>query len=145
MVTLAPPVDLASTAQAAPTATLPEDAPTLQPTENPTGFREGVPPPLQMDLLPGWQAAHILVNIDTAYLQGELPVSLYQGPLSNGAVGTLWLIWAFPNIITELDNQPDLYRDALQLLRGWSLTRKAAPLASIPPRVASIRLADWRR
>lgn len=110
--------DLAGTAQAAPTATLVLASAT--PTLTQTGvavLKIGEPPPLKITLPEGWQAAHILVPINSAYLQGELPVSVYQGNLSGDAKGTLWIIWGFPNV-TSPTGEINLYGDGVQLLRG---------------------------
>ena len=110
--------DLAVTAQNAPTAT---DIPaTDTPTPRPTGvaaLTEGEAPPLQIELLPGWQAVHVLVPLNTAFLQGDLPVSIYQGPLEGDMTGTMWIVWGFPNV-TSPTGELNLYGDGVQLLRG---------------------------
>lgn len=109
--------DLASTSQAAPTATdFPVD-PSV-PTMTPAPFQRGEAPPLQITLPDGWEAAHALVNLNTAYIQGNLPVSLYTGPLENGATGTIWLIWGYPNVTDPISQQINPYADGVQLLRG---------------------------
>ncbi len=115
---------LVATVRAAPTATvLPEDpvdgAESAEATGTP-GPVQGELPPLSITLPEGWQQAHALVPINTAYLQGALPVSLYQGPLSDGVQGSLWLIYGFPNV-TSPSGEINLLGDGVQLLRGLVL------------------------
>jgi hypothetical protein len=50
-------------------------------------------------------------------LEGELPTSIYRGPLSDGSTGTLWLLWGFPNLMSPT-GVINLYADAVQLLRS---------------------------
>jgi hypothetical protein len=111
--------DLASTALAAPTATdFPEYAsPTALPT--PTGeIKLGVPPPLEMDLPEGWKSLDVLVPINSIYIQGDLPVSIYEGELGDGVKGTIWIVWGFPNV-TSPSGEINLYGDGVQLLRSF--------------------------
>ena len=77
----------------------------------------GTPPPLTLDLPPGWQAAHILLPFRTPVTVSEVPMSLYEGALPGGASGHLFLFWGFPNV-TGPSGEIDLWTDALQILRG---------------------------
>jgi hypothetical protein len=64
-----------------------------------------------------WQAAHVLVTVNSLYMQGDLPVSIYQGRLGTDVLGTLWVIWGFPNVTTP-SGELNPYADGVQLLRG---------------------------
>lgn len=110
--------DLASTALQAPTATEILPSPTITPSLTPEVlFTVGIAPPLTIDIPEGWQVAHLALPINNAYIQGNLPFSVYRGPLPSGGTGTIWLIWAFPNI-TSPSGQLNLYADGVQLLRS---------------------------
>jgi hypothetical protein len=109
--------DLATLALGAPTAT--EIAPSPTPSPSATSdlvIAVGVPPPLTLSIPQDWQVAHLALPIDNAYIQGNLPFSIYRGPLPSGGTGTLWLIWGFPNI-TSPSGAINLYADGVQLLR----------------------------
>jgi len=109
------PTEPAPTSTARPTsaAIVPDDAAT--PTE--ARIFPGTPPPLSLDLPAGWEAAHILLPFRTPVSVSEVPLSLYEGPLSGGATGHLYLFWGFPNV-TGPSGEIDLWTDALQILRG---------------------------
>jgi hypothetical protein len=107
--------DLASTSQLAPTATDIIPTPT-GPTPIPE-LQPGFAPPLAVTLPEGWRTAHILVPMNTVYFRGELPISIYRGPLGSDVVGTLWIAWGFPNV-TSPTGSVNLYGDGVQLLRG---------------------------
>lgn len=77
----------------------------------------GTPPPLTLELPPGWQAAHILLPFRTPVTVREVPMSLYEGTLPGGASGHLYLFWGFPNVTTP-SGEVNLWTDALQILRG---------------------------
>jgi hypothetical protein len=110
--------DLASTSEFAPTATDVILTPTGLPTQTPIPeLLPGSPPPLSITLPQGWQTAHILVPLNSVYFQGELPISIYRGPLGSDVVGTLWIAWGFPNV-TSPTGSVNLYGDGVQLLRG---------------------------
>ncbi|MFP4323472.1 MAG: hypothetical protein ACLFTK_13555 [Anaerolineales bacterium] len=107
------------TARAAATATPLEEPTPDGPTPTP-GPAQGEPPPLSIDLPAGWQQAHFVVPITTSYLQGALPISLYQGLLPGNSVGSIWLVYGFPNV-TSPSGEINLLGDGVQLLRGLLL------------------------
>lgn len=119
-----PSPNLAGTAQAAPTAT---DIPQTMAVETAAveasvtpepQIERGVPPPFRITLPPGWGEAHVFVPISSEYLQGTLPVSLYQGPLEGDTFGFIWVVWSFPTLVDLGNGELSLYADGLQLLRG---------------------------
>lgn len=131
-ITPSPSPDLAGTAQSAPTATdivsnesatqevndaATEESGTPEPTAIPQ-IEPGVPPPFTMTLPEGWGEAHMLVPISSVYLQGTLPVSLYQGNFADGTFGFIWVVWGFPNVTSPGSTDLNLYADGLQLMRG---------------------------
>lgn len=131
LITATPTPDLAGTSQAAPTATeivsavitesvtpqitAESGTPTITPIPE---IEAGVPPPFTMTLPEDWGEAHFLVPIRSSYLQGTLPVSLYQGNFSDGTFGFIWVVWGFPNVTTPGTEDLNLYADGLQILRG---------------------------
>lgn len=123
--TITPTIDLAATVQNAPTATTvplgEEETPDTAVTEiadvPAVDIQEGVPPPLEFTLPDGWQQGHVLVPLNNAFMEGNLPISIYEGDLSNGVRGFMWIFWGFPNVIV-FDGDFNLYGDGVQLLRG---------------------------
>jgi hypothetical protein len=118
--------DLAGTAQAAPTATdLPitatatseSTAEAPEPTSEPQ-IERGVPPPFTLELPEGWGAAHVFVPVSSEFVQGTLPVSLYQGTLTGGGEGFIWVVWSFPTLVDLGSGELSLYADGVQILRG---------------------------
>ena len=110
--------DLASTSQLAATATDVPVTPAGTPSETPIpALLPGTAPPLSLTLPEGWQTAHVAVPLNTIYFVGELPISLYRGPLDGGVQGRMWIIWGFPNVTSPTGNI-NLYGDGVQLLRG---------------------------
>jgi hypothetical protein len=128
--TLAPTETLASSElTATPEATrtpLPTLTPIVQPiaaTVDPNAptaippFLPGVPPPLTLTLPEGWQGGDFLISYQGVDAMRDQPLSIYSGPLPNGARGYIYLFWAFPNVLTP-SGEYNLWGDALQLLRG---------------------------
>lgn len=83
---------------------------------------EQVAPPLNITLPEGWLYAHdalVLQDIDGIR---AVPFAFYQGPVTGG-VGTIVLLWGFPNLVRGADAppggaiQPDVWIDATRLLR----------------------------
>lgn len=119
-----PSPNLAGTAQAAPTATdIPQtmavETAAVEASATPEPqIERGVPPPFRITLPPGWGEAHVFVPISSEYLQGTLPVSLYQGQLEGDTFGFIWVVWSFPTLVDLGSGELSLYADGLQLLRG---------------------------
>jgi len=99
------PTALAVAGTATPTGTLPPVLP-------------GKPPPLTLDLPEGWETVHLEVPFRS--FDGRLrsvALSVYYGPLSDGAQGYIYLYWGFPNVV-DFDGEYNLWADGVQLLRG---------------------------
>jgi len=111
------PPNLASTTERLPSATPPPATNTPAPSSTPS-LRQGTPPPLALTLPDGWQGVDLFVPLNTIYIQGELPVSIYQGELEGDILGTMWIVWGFPNV-TSPTGGVNLYADGVQLLRGF--------------------------
>jgi len=94
------------------------------PTRTPGGdatlsdmMRPGEPPPLDITLPEGWQAAHLLVPFSTVGGQREMPLTIYTGPLGDGVTGIIYLFWRFPSIVAP-NGELNLWADGVQILRG---------------------------
>lgn len=135
--TPSPPLDLASTAQAAPSATPFQDQSAPTATPPPVEIQEGPPPPISLTAPDGWRAAYVLIPINSEIFRGTLPVAVYEGPLVGGLKGTLWVIWAFPNV-TNPRGEINLFGDGLQLLRGVLLDAESCNLGVGEQRIVMI-------
>lgn len=135
-------------APASPTPTLtpvPSSTPTLAPTAQPTAeatenppsdpeateepalelvitplVGEGAPPPFTIDLPEGWKYSYDTLTVLDIDAGRTIPLAVYQGPVSNNeAIGTIVLLWGFPNLIAFDPGSDDvnLWSDGLRLLR----------------------------
>lgn len=80
---------------------------------------KGTPPPLEITLPDGWNAAHMQIPYRT--LQGEtryIPLTVYFGPLSGGTNGFIYLYWGFPGVVNLATGEHNLWADGVQMLRG---------------------------
>ena len=83
---------------------------------------EQVPPPLNVTLPEGWVFAYDALVLQDVDGIRAVPFAYYQGPVTGG-VGTIVLLWGFPNLVRGADAppgaeiQPDVWIDATRLLR----------------------------
>lgn len=89
---------------------------TLPPLQN-----QPIPPPLTIALPEGWRSANDTLVLNDVDGVRSVPFSIYTGEVTGG-VGTIVLLWGFPNLVAgnPLDPasaQPDLFADGLRLLR----------------------------
>lgn len=79
-----------------------------------------IQPPITLDLPDGWQTGYATLLLEDFDGPRGVPVAIYSGPVTGG-VGTIVLLWGFPNIVSpRAGNEPlqtDLYLDGLRLLR----------------------------
>lgn len=114
-----------------PTATLTRTPlPTLTPTDpnappaptpTPSGtpeLVEGVPPPFDITLPPGWGERHTIAPVRDGVTQSGVPLSVYGGPVPGyeGYNGWIVVFWGFPSL--SATSEPDLWADGLRFLRG---------------------------
>ncbi|MBI5929571.1 MAG: hypothetical protein HY862_09700 [Chloroflexi bacterium] len=91
--------------------------------DNPS-IQVGETPPLTMTLPDGWDAGHFLIPVSGSIGQGNVKMSVYEGPLPDGMKGTIWIVWGFPPIINPYETNPNgtlqisLWPDGIQYLRG---------------------------
>jgi hypothetical protein len=79
----------------------------------------GVPPPLEITLPDGWQAAHLVVPLRTFDDNlHDIPLTIYFGPLPGDASAFIYLYWGFPNTVDWVTGEFNLWADGVQLLRG---------------------------
>lgn len=118
-----------------PTATLATTAPTVLPNnitpsaspvianDNPS-IQVGEAPPVSLKLPEGWDQGHFLIPVSGSIGQGNVKMTVYEGPLPDGMKGTIWVIWGFPPIINPNETndsgtlQLSLWPDGIQYLRG---------------------------
>lgn len=91
---------------------------TPEPTPILLSIREGIPPPLTLELPEGWEQIHVVVPTELVYGIVELPLAVYQGPLPDGLSGTLWIVWGFPNLL-PVAGEETLWSDGLLYLRSF--------------------------
>lgn len=81
---------------------------------------EQVPPPIEIDLPPGWRFGYDVLVLQDIDAIRNIPLAVYTGPVTGGT-GTIVLLWGFPNLVvgnpvlTEVE--PDLWLDGTRLLR----------------------------
>lgn len=78
--------------------------------------RQAVEPPLTIDLPEGWSFAYdalVLQDIDGIR---PIPFAFYQGPVTGG-IGSIVLLWGFPNLVNINTLEPDVWTDGTRLLR----------------------------
>jgi hypothetical protein len=82
-----------------------------------TGERSA--PPFSIALPDGWQYGYETMLVSDLDTNRTIPLALYTGPVTGGT-GTIVVLWAFPNVITETTSATvttDLWLDGLRLLR----------------------------
>ncbi len=102
---------LATQTAATPEATADVDRYTYDPLSH-----DHIQPPLTIDLPAGWSYAYdalVLQDIDGIR---PIPFALYTGPVTGGT-GTIVLLWGFPNLVSAVALEPDVWTDATRLLR----------------------------
>jgi hypothetical protein len=105
-------------------------------TSTPSLLRQGVPPPLTVDVPSDWRAGYQVVPVRVALEAYPMNVAVYRGALREGGIGTLIVLWGFPSIappptipplLGTPTEPPDLlgdfvsralYADGLRLLQG---------------------------
>ncbi len=103
---------------AGPTRTpLPTRTPGGQGTPTELPVKPGTPPPLDITLPDGWQAADMLVPFSSYGEARDLPLTIYAGPLDDDVRGIIYLFWDFPNVVSP-SGELNLWADGVQLLRG---------------------------
>lgn len=108
-------------------ATTSTTIPTQQPDSTLTPIPTSVPMPLVQETEPliditlpdGWESGHFVIaaSITTTGGDTEFTVSVYEGPLPNGASGTIWVFSGFSNLVAQ-GERFDLYPDANLILRA---------------------------
>lgn len=120
--TSTPTATLATAITVEPNHVTPLPSPVIA-NDNPS-IQAGEAPPLSMTLPEGWDTGHFLIPVSGSIGQGNVKMSVYEGPLPDGMKGTIWVIWGFPPIINpdETDAsgtlQISLWPDGIQYLRG---------------------------
>lgn len=103
---------------ARPTRTpLPTRTPGGEATASALPVEPGAPPPLDITLPEGWQAANMLVPFSSYGDVRDMPLTIYAGPLDDGVRGIIYLFWDFPNVVSP-NGDLNLWADGVQLLRG---------------------------
>ena len=103
---------------ARPTRTpLPTRTPGADATASALPVEPGAPPPLDITLPEGWQAADMLVPFSSYGDVRDMPLTIYAGPLDEDVRGIIYLFWDFPNVVSP-NGDLNLWADGVQLLRG---------------------------
>ncbi len=79
----------------------------------------GVPPPVELTLPEDWEQVHFVVPFRT--FDGEVhdvPLTIYFGPLPDGATGFIYLYWGYPYTVDYVTGEYNLWADGVQILRG---------------------------
>lgn len=107
------------TATRTPDATAtPLSSPTPLPTSTPRTIRPAEPPLLTIELPAGWQEGHVLLPlVSSIYLDTEIVLSVYEGPLSDGATGRISVLWRFPPLLPSSE-ELSLWPNAVLYLRS---------------------------
>ncbi len=125
------PLMLTSTPNASPTVTpfgveatvtnIPTATPTAMvaiPTESTPTVRFADPPLLTIELPTDWDEDHFLIPISSQFVEGDIILSVYEGPLMEGVKGYIWVVWRFPNVLPYDADSFDLWADAVLYLRS---------------------------
>lgn len=102
-------------------AIFPQPPPTLTPAPavNQPVILEGEPPPLQITIPENWDQEHAFVPVGSNFAEGNLAISVYEGPISDDLTGTIWIVWGFPAVTEDpFGDQLDMWSSAIQILRG---------------------------
>ncbi len=93
-------------------------SPTPIPSAAPLEVEEGVPPPFDIALPPGWQEGYGILPVRDGITQTGVPVAIYTGPVPEHEDVTGWIVvlWGFPSI--SPGPEADLWADGLRFLRG---------------------------
>lgn len=112
--------EVTTTPMPSPTATVADatDVATPAPTIGTPSVRYAEPPLLTLDLPAEWDEGHFLIPITSAFVEGHIILSVYEGPLMEGADGHIWVVWRFPNILPYGAESVDLWADAILYLRS---------------------------
>ncbi|MBZ0316117.1 MAG: hypothetical protein K8L91_06850 [Anaerolineae bacterium] len=124
--TATPTATIVTPASAEPTALPNNITPSASPVianDNPS-IQVGEAPPLSLTLPEGWDVGHFLIPVSGSIGQGNVKMTVYEGPLPDGVKGTIWVVWGFPPIINPNETnasgtlQLSLWPDGIQYLRG---------------------------
>lgn len=112
------PPESTTTPSPSPSPTFtPDLSATPSATSTPPTIREAEPPLLTLDLPPGWEELHLLVPIESAYAEGDIIMSVYEGPLAEGSIGHIWILWRFFRVLPS-DDDLSLFPEGLLYLRS---------------------------
>src|SRR5258708_28479180 len=108
----------------------------MTPLASKAALLPGVPPPLDIQLPPGWQYGYSVVPVRDPFVEASMNMALYTGPVKNGK-GTIIVRWGCPSIgappslavplptaslapgATPIDQQTQfLWSDGIRLLQG---------------------------
>jgi hypothetical protein len=80
---------------------------------------QGEPPPLNIMIPENWDEEHAFVPVGSQFAEGNLAISVYEGPISAELTGTIWIVWGFPAVTKDpFGEQLDMWSSAIQILRG---------------------------
>ncbi|MEP7285750.1 MAG: hypothetical protein ABI947_08280 [Chloroflexota bacterium] len=98
-----PPTQIAASAtQIQPTSTSALLAVTANvsftPLPTQAALSPGIAPPLDIKLPDSWRGAYYVLPIRDALIQMSMNMAIYKGPVKNGGIGTIVILWGFPSI-----------------------------------------------